>query len=176
LRRVVDAIFYIAQSGCNWRMLPKDFPPFTSAQYYFYLWRNDGTWEAINHVLVMQARELEGRGKPLGWRHRRPIGEDDRSGGPYGYDAGKKINGRKRWCTALARLGSWIIEIIRRSDAANGFEHLLWGGVVNVQSLGLTEIAAFPWTLRLPTKVPRRGSSSPASSCSRQGRNSMHDL
>lgn len=42
LRAVVNAIFYIAQSGCQWRMLPKDFPPFTTVQHYFYPWRNAG--------------------------------------------------------------------------------------------------------------------------------------
>jgi len=43
MRDVVTAIFYIAQSGCHWRMLPKEFPPFTSVQYYSYRWRDDGT-------------------------------------------------------------------------------------------------------------------------------------
>ena len=43
MRDVVNAIFYIAQSGCHWRMLPKEFPPFTSVQYYSYRWRDDGT-------------------------------------------------------------------------------------------------------------------------------------
>ncbi len=42
LRAVVDAIFYLAQSGCQWRMLPKDFPPYTTVQRYFYPWRDDG--------------------------------------------------------------------------------------------------------------------------------------
>jgi transposase len=52
LRGVVEAIFYIAQSCCQWRMLSKDFPPFTTVQYYFYRWRDDGTWQHINHTLV----------------------------------------------------------------------------------------------------------------------------
>jgi transposase len=61
LRRVVDAIFYMASSGCQWRMLPKDFPPPSTVQGYFYLWRDDGTWKAVNHALLMQARERQGR-------------------------------------------------------------------------------------------------------------------
>ena len=61
MRKVVNAIFYIAQSGCHWRMLPRDFPPFTTVQYYFYRWRDDGTWCRVNHALVMRTRELEGR-------------------------------------------------------------------------------------------------------------------
>ena len=57
----VNAMFYIAQSGCQWRMLPKEFPPFTTVQYYFYRWRDDGTWFRINHALVIRVREMEGR-------------------------------------------------------------------------------------------------------------------
>ena len=56
-RAVVDAIFYLAQAGCQWRMLPKDFPPYSTVQRYFYRWRDGATWTAINHVLVMLERE-----------------------------------------------------------------------------------------------------------------------
>jgi transposase len=61
LRDVVNAIFYIAQSGCQWRMLPKDFPPYSTVQRYFYAWRDDGRWKTINHILLMDAREAAGR-------------------------------------------------------------------------------------------------------------------
>ena len=67
MRAVLDAIFYIIETGCQWRMLPKDFPPFTTVQGYFYQWRDDGRWELINHHLLMQAREVAGRrGEPVG--------------------------------------------------------------------------------------------------------------
>ncbi len=61
LREVMDAILYVASSGCQWRMLPKDFPPLSTVQGYFYIWRDRGLWQMINHFLVMAARELEGR-------------------------------------------------------------------------------------------------------------------
>ncbi len=61
LRAVVNAIFYLAQSGCQWRLLPKGFPPYSTVQGYFYRWRDDGTWQTINHALVMLAREAQGR-------------------------------------------------------------------------------------------------------------------
>ena len=64
IRRVVEAILYIAQTCCQWRLLSKDFPPFTTVQYYFYKWRADGTWERINRALVASAREREGRVQP----------------------------------------------------------------------------------------------------------------
>ena len=61
LRAVLDAILYIARSGCQWRMLPKDFPPFTTVQGYFYDWRDDSLLEKINFELLLQAREAAGR-------------------------------------------------------------------------------------------------------------------
>ena len=61
MRTLVNSIFFIAQSGCQWRLLPKEFPPYTTVQRYFYRWRDDGTWQKINHHLVMMAREADGR-------------------------------------------------------------------------------------------------------------------
>ena len=61
LREVENALLYIATTGCQWRMMPRDFPPFTTVQSYFYEWRATGLWGRINHHLVMEARELEGR-------------------------------------------------------------------------------------------------------------------
>jgi transposase len=61
LRSVLDAILYIARTGCQWRMLPKDFPPFTTMQGYFYDWRDEGLFEKINFASLLQAREAAGR-------------------------------------------------------------------------------------------------------------------
>ena len=78
LRAVLDAILYIARTGCQWRMLPKDFPPFTTVQGYFYDWRDNGLFEAINFALLLQAREAAGREAPIGRSHRQSIGQDHR--------------------------------------------------------------------------------------------------
>ena len=61
LRAVVEAILYMAATGCQWRQLPKEFPPYSTVQGYFYAWSRDGRFAAINHLLVMEARERDGR-------------------------------------------------------------------------------------------------------------------
>jgi len=63
LRSVVNAIFYVLRSGCAWRMLPQDFPPFPTVYMYFKQWRDDGTWERVHDVLRDRIRRLEGRKK-----------------------------------------------------------------------------------------------------------------
>src|SRR5208283_4341484 len=60
-RTILNAMFYMIRVGCPWRLLPKDFPPFTTVQNRFYAWRNSGLWTQIIGVLVMAAREDEGR-------------------------------------------------------------------------------------------------------------------
>src|SRR3977135_351422 len=61
LRAVMNAILYILATGCQWRALPKDFPPCSTVQYYFYKWRGSGLWRTINDALVRRMRERQGR-------------------------------------------------------------------------------------------------------------------
>ena len=97
LRRVVEAVLYILSTGCQWRALPREFPPYSTVQGYFYAWRDTGRWQKIVTVLVRRARQKLGRSaKPTAAVIDSQSAPTAHAGGPRGYDAGKRIYGRKR--------------------------------------------------------------------------------
>lgn len=97
IREGVNAIFYIVKTGCQWANLPHDFPHYQSVYYHFRKWCKDGTWERINRALRYELRHRAGRSP-----HPSAAIMDSQSvtttpvGGPRGYDAAKKVRGRKR--------------------------------------------------------------------------------
>ena len=99
-REVVNAILYLTRTGCAWRMLPKDFPPWQTVYWYFRAWREDGTLDRLHDALREQVRaKREGRdAEPsAGTVDSQSVkGADTVSKATRGYAAGKKINGRKR--------------------------------------------------------------------------------
>jgi transposase len=139
-REVVNAILYQVRAGGSWRMLPKDFPPWETVYGYFARWRDDGTLDALHDALREQVREKRERRQPApsaGIVDSQSLkGADTVPAATRGYDAGKKINGRKRHIVTDT-IGLLLVVMVTAAciqdrDGGRGILRLLHGGLASV--------------------------------------------
>jgi transposase len=153
-RLVLDSIFYVLRSGCQWRMLPQDLMPFDAAHRWFTTWRKNGTWDAIHDALRRQVRIRAGRDpEPSAAILDAQSIKSSEGGQAIGVDMAKKTTGRKRHLVVDC-LGLLLVvmvtsasvqdrpggrRILARLAAAFGTVALVWadGGYANSIDDGL---------------------------------------
>lgn len=98
LRKILDAILYLVKTGCQWRMLLGDFAPWSAVYYYFKKWKEDGTFEEIlDQLNEAQRKKMNKNALPtLGIIDSQSVKTAHTCSQDVGYDAGKKVKGRKR--------------------------------------------------------------------------------
>ncbi|MBC1218104.1 IS5-like element ISAva8 family transposase (plasmid) [Trichormus variabilis ARAD] len=118
MREICNAIYYHLKTGCQWNMLPGDFPPSSTVYSYYRKWQRKGVWEKLNHTLRGQVRSKLGKStQPTAIAaDSQSVKTDQKKGNVYGFDGCKKVKGRKRQ-TLVDSLGLLLKVVVSEANA-----------------------------------------------------------